>query len=58
MPVPAKRGNRNDKAHKLTQNWYRVLPLHISSMQDENVLGKMGEMKAKIHFPLNFAVAC
>ena len=48
-------GTRNSKAHKLTQNDYRVLHLCINSTQDENTPGKMGEMKAKIHFPPNFS---
>lgn len=48
----------NSKAHKLTQNDYRVLQLCINSTQDENTPGKMGEMKAKIHFPPNFSCSC
>lgn len=54
VPAIAKMRTRNTKAHKLTQNDYRMLHLCINSMQDEKMPGKI-EMKAKIHFPPNFS---
>lgn len=54
MPALPKMRTRTSEVHKLTQNDYRELHLCINSMQDENISGKMGEMKAKVHFSPNF----
>lgn len=54
VPALAKIGTQKSKVHKLTQNVYRVLLLCINNTQDENMPGKMGEMKAKMHFHPDF----